>query len=461
MTTRRLLCWLPLTGLAPSIVSGFVSPSSASFRESLKQQTWAKPNGEDSNPFSWDRPSKSDLYGEDELLNLLNIHQQLSGSQTQPESTENTRNEVEQPPNMPNLHESIMQSYGEDTMKKLLDLHDSLEKERQEEPSNKDSALHEQIRQTVGEIQQLDSPGSAQSNDWMDEITKQSVNQITAIASDVDGTLLTSRQTMHPRTKRAIQRAMESVQNSGSTSKIRHFFPATGKSPEGAMGSLGKEVADLLQNSPGVFLQGLYCLDGKGNILFEKKLPAEALAAAESLAIDNQISMVSYDGSNLFTTEMTDIVLELTDLYGEPRASCLPSLTQHEPGMHKLLYMDYNVERLAREIRPQLEAVAEKYGACVTQAMPTMLELLPAGCSKAMGVQKVCEFLGIDAQTQLLAIGDAENDGGMLQMAAIGVAVGNACPAAQEASDFLLEESNDEGGAGVAMEVFGFGDGIQ
>jgi hydroxymethylpyrimidine pyrophosphatase-like HAD family hydrolase len=65
--------------------------------------------------------------------------------------------------------------------------------------------------------------------------------------------------------------------------------------------------------------------------------------------------------------------------------------------------------------------------------------------------------LGIHPSTELLAIGDAENDVGMLEMAAIGVAVGNACPRAQEAADFWMEETNDDGGAGSAMELFGFG----
>ena len=84
-----------------------------------------------------------------------------------------------------------------------------------------------------------------------------------------------------------------------------------------------------------------------------------------------------------------------------------------------------------------------------------MLELLPQGCSKALGVEKLCQALGIDPSTQLLAIGDAENDVEMLEMAAIGVEVGNAGDLAREAADIVLDETNDDGGAGLAMEVLG------
>lgn len=131
-------------------------------------------------------------------------------------------------------------------------------------------------------------------------------------------------------------------------------------------------------------------------------------------------------------------------------------LATHEPLMHKLLLMDDDVEFLAKTVRPKLEALAEKYDACVTMALPTMLEWLPRGCSKALGVAKVCEALDIDMETELLALGDAENDAEMLKQSAIGVAMGNGCPAAKAAADYVLEDTNDDGGAGTAMEIFGF-----
>mmetsp|Transcript_43352 Transcript_43352/g.101706 ORF Transcript_43352/g.101706 Transcript_43352/m.101706 type:complete len:88 (-) Transcript_43352:189-452(-) len=84
-----------------------------------------------------------------------------------------------------------------------------------------------------------------------------------------------------------------------------------------------------------------------------------------------------------------------------------------------------------------------------------MLEWLPAGCSKANGVSKLCDHLGIDISRELLAIGDAENDAEMLSVAAIGVAVANGCNIAKQAANFVIEETNDMGGAGAAIEKFG------
>ena len=153
----------------------------------------------------------------------------------------------------------------------------------------------------------------------------------------------------------------------------------------------------------------------------------------------------------------------LSEYYGEPTVQLvlgedgtIITLAEHENGCHKLLIMDEDIDMLTTVVRPQLEKLAEKHGVIVTQAIPTMLELLPSGCSKAVGVQKLCEALGINAETELLALGDAENDADMLSISAIGVAVGNACPVAKSSANFIMTERNDEGGAGLAMEQFGF-----
>ncbi len=52
--------------------------------------------------------------------------------------------------------------------------------------------------------------------------------------------------------------------------------------------------------------------------------------------------------------------------------------------------------------------------------------------------------------------GDAENDVGMLEGSAVGVAVGNAGSAAKDASDIVLPLTASEGGVGLALkEILG------
>ena len=316
------------------------------------------------------------------------------------------------------------------------------------------SSLHQLIEQTILKQQPEERDRVPPS------LLEKSCN-IRAISSDVDGTLLSSStMQMHPRTRMAVKRAIQD--------RNCLFFPATGKSRRGAMDSLGPEIEELMMqfHVPGVYLQGLYCVDGQGRVLLERKLSKDAIAAAEEIAKLHGVSVVGYDGDDLYTTELTPVVVHLSDHYGEPMPRLLPAtasdyredirpLSDHRPGMHKLLLMDEDVSKLD-QLRPMLESVCDSYGASVTQALSTMLEWIPSGCSKAQGVAAVCSDRNIDPETELLALGDAENDAQMLEMAAIGVAMGNGSPSAKKAADYVMSRHCDEGGAGYAIDLFVF-----
>jgi Cof subfamily protein (haloacid dehalogenase superfamily) len=383
-----------------------------------------------------DRPSKSDLYSQDELFDILKIHQQLQESKpAAPAPPETEEDSII----TPSLHDMILQAVAE------ID----------EAKEDNDDVVDD----GTGNDETNDS-GSMSFNYSVNQKIRNAVPNIRAIACDVDGTLISAEHGFHPRTSAAVQRAVEAA--ASSTEPLQYFFPATGKSRAGALASMGTEIATILSNVPGVFCQGLYCVDAQGNVVFEKKLTSEQVDVVEQLAQHYGVSLIAYDGDNLFATKWSDpkLLAEVHEKWGEPRPTPLESLADHEPGFHKVLIMDDDTEKIHSIIRPPLEGLANAFKAEVTQAVPTMLEFLPKGCSKARGVQELCKFLGIDPSTQLLAMGDAENDIGMLQLAAIGVAVGNALPMVKGAADIVVRETNDEGGAGVAIEKFGFGQGL-
>lgn len=229
--------------------------------------------------------------------------------------------------------------------------------------------------------------------------------KVRAIVSDVDGTLLSSRHTLHPSTKLAMKSALEAAFS--PVHPLRYFFPATGKTRAGALHSLGPEMEALLQQVPGVFVQGLYCVDASGNVVFEKKLPTIAVEQAEVLAKQFDVSLVGYDGDTLCVSQDSKEkhAEECHFQYGEPMPIRLTRpVDEYKPGFHKILLMNDDPEVLSSTVRPKLEELAEKLDCVVTQAIPNMLELLPSGCSKAVGLEKLLENLGLE-YSQVCAIG--------------------------------------------------------
>lgn len=400
------------------------------------------------------QPNKLDLYAEEELANLLKLHKDLypstaDRSETEEVAASSSSSNNNDSGDFSSLHDLVLQTV------------DAIEQAQEEDDEDMDDD---------------DTGSNASSPCWLPPTVHVKVPQIRAIASDVDGTIIGSDdQQIHPRTLQAVVQAVEvasanrqrgSCGSDGDTNKgsdddllsssssLQWFFPATGKSRRGALSSMGPKLASLLQDGPGVFCQGLYCiLDGK--VIFEKKLSKAAVEASERLVDFTGTSIIAYDGDDLYTTKLTPTVVELHEIWGEPLSVEIESIAGHAAGVHKIIVCDNDVEKLTKVVRPQLEQVAGETGSVVTQAVPTMLEILPEGCSKALGVRKLCQELGIDPETQLLAIGDAENDVEMLEMAAIGAAVGNANNLAKKAADVVVPLTSSEGGAGLVIETMG------
>lgn len=75
--------------------------------------------------------------------------------------------------------------------------------------------------------------------------------------------------------------------------------------------------------------------------------------------------------------------------------------------------------------------------------------VLPSGVGKASGLYAALAELGVDA-SEVVGVGDAENDHGLLDACGVGVAVANAVPALKEQADVVTREPC---GAGVVEVV--------
>ena len=74
-----------------------------------------------------------------------------------------------------------------------------------------------------------------------------------------------------------------------------------------------------------------------------------------------------------------------------------------------------------------VQAKLQGQGAELMQAVPNMLEIVPSGANKRVGLDLLLEDLGL-AREAVMAIGDGGNDLHIVSHAGIGVAMGNAVP---------------------------------
>ncbi|MBR5733862.1 MAG: HAD-IIB family hydrolase [Lachnospiraceae bacterium] len=82
-----------------------------------------------------------------------------------------------------------------------------------------------------------------------------------------------------------------------------------------------------------------------------------------------------------------------------------------------------------------------------------VIEAVPKGLSKGVGLKLVCEKLGI-APEDTIAVGDSVNDLEMFETAGTAIAMGNATEAAKQAADWITTDIHEDGVLN-AMRHFG------
>ncbi len=73
-----------------------------------------------------------------------------------------------------------------------------------------------------------------------------------------------------------------------------------------------------------------------------------------------------------------------------------------------------------------------------------VVEIVPKGFHKGIGIRKVCEILGLDVK-DTFAFGDSANDMGMFEAAGTAVAMGNGSRVAKEAADYVTDSLYEDG----------------
>ncbi len=107
-------------------------------------------------------------------------------------------------------------------------------------------------------------------------------------------------------------------------------------------------------------------------------------------------------------------------------------------------------DALAAEVRACFEQAATEI--TVVPSHPILVEGLPKGMNKSIGLAWLANHLGIE-RAEVLAVGDNDNDAEMLAWAGVGVALSSGSSVALAAADWIAP-SVAEDGAAIALERY-------
>lgn len=84
---------------------------------------------------------------------------------------------------------------------------------------------------------------------------------------------------------------------------------------------------------------------------------------------------------------------------------------------------------------------------------PFVLNVLQEDVSKSLAIKKVLEFFAVEPH-DAIAFGDGENDIDMLELAGLGIAMGNGSEKLKKSADYITKKSNEDG-IDYALKKFG------
>ena len=262
---------------------------------------------------------------------------------------------------------------------------------------------------------------------------------IKLIAIDLDGTLLNSKKEVTIRNKQALARAKAQ----GVKVVICTGRPLRAIRPYLDELSL-KDAGDYSITFNG----GLVQKNETGEIIEKAALQLadvhELIAVAEGLNMP--LDIVSEEIVLTLPTSADHL-----SIYGSlnPLLDCRPFAIDalDETKLYNKAVIAYHQEVLDPKIPAE---VSEKFE--IIKSRNNLLEFMPKGITKAYGISLLAQDLGID-QTEVMAIGDEENDLPMIRYAGIGVAMENAVPMIKEAAD-VVTDSNEADGVAKVIEKY-------
>lgn len=245
---------------------------------------------------------------------------------------------------------------------------------------------------------------------------------------DVDGTLRGfEEQGIRPSVYRAIEKAR---------SRGVRCFVATGRHPleieeENLLGELAFDGY--------IYLNGGYCVDGSGVLLYHHPIESSQLATLIDLKKEYDFSILVMEPDRMYIDSCTPLVEHMQKLINTRVPPIVPDL---RPSLDKTIYQIILIGKI-----DVLNAVMQHLPLCQSKLWfegSDAVDVNPVGGDKCNGIRRVLEYYGIDL-ADAAAVGDGPNDVEMLKMVGTGVAMGNGCAEARHAAKYVAPDVEEDG----------------
>lgn len=264
---------------------------------------------------------------------------------------------------------------------------------------------------------------------------------------DLDGTLLNDQKKICRPNIENLQKAKEQGVK---------IVLCSGRSADGMQRELN-QLALKEEGQYGIALNGGVIFETTGKVLKKNLMNEEAAKALISLgrSMLNEINIQLYTGDRVCVERWN----ETTDFYQEATGShpqIVENLMDYAEKTVKIVFfsrgvIDESLNKI-RMLKEKVEGQLPKETQSVISA-PYLLEFFDQKVDKGRAVKELADYLRIGS-SEVICVGDQENDLPMLRYAGVGAVMQNGAPEVKAAADYITEKNNNEGGVAEVVERF-------
>ncbi|HOK63234.1 MAG TPA: Cof-type HAD-IIB family hydrolase [Soehngenia sp.] len=260
---------------------------------------------------------------------------------------------------------------------------------------------------------------------------------IKLVAIDMDGTLLNDRGEVSSETIEALKAAqrknVEIVISTGRVLKSALYFGE----------KLGLKSHTIASN-------GAIITDRDLRIIYNSPLDKQTIKTVVEIAKEENIYFHFYNENTYFSNKY---IKEIDKYYNSSKERLKGQninfelfddvdeiINQKDINIYKFLFIDDDLDKL-NKVRDRLRKIE---GVNISKSGINNIELTRRDVSKGQALQYVSSLLGIE-KSEIMSIGDNDNDLSMLERAGISVAMGNAEKEIKEIADFVTKTNNEDG----------------
>lgn len=265
---------------------------------------------------------------------------------------------------------------------------------------------------------------------------------IKLVAIDLDGTLLNDQKQISEKNKVTLQKAKDQGVK---------IVICTGR-PLKAIGGFLEELNLQEKGDYSItFNGGLVQKNDTGEMLEKVTMSLDEVKELHQLMVDLDLPFDVLSDAlvyQLSTSESHPSIYNELNKALDFESKELAELT--EDGLYNKVVVATDAAYLDQQIAKIPAVFYEKYE--VVKSRDCLLEFMTKGVTKAYGLSLLAEDLGIE-RSEVMTLGDEENDLPMIVYAGLGVAMENAVPIVKENADYITD-TNENDGVAKAVEKF-------